>query len=380
MSATEMKMTGTKMAATKEARATGAGTIAKSETARQKSGPLLIDNVRLTATAVDRLLATLAEFRSGRRAGRRIVLSNCDLAGLPLAGKDFSEGEFLRCSFAGADLAGARFSRSRLIGSNFAGSNLARADFSHADLRSAGFDGSNLSEVILSGADLRQIEMLDAEGAPLSGVQVTSFRDADLTNAEMSWSKAKDVDFSGARMEGAELRNADLRGSVFRGAALTGTSIAGARIEEADFTDSEMAAEMRDLLDQSLAIVNSRRRLGPARLAEILGAHVVWVQSNAAKGARAILDGLDLSGRNLAGSNLIAASLVGADLSRADLSRARLLGADLTAARIEGASLAGADLRGAALDQATMELAGKLGARIGALALTRTSGSSPRAA
>nr|DAQ88438.1 MAG TPA: pentapeptide repeat protein [Caudoviricetes sp.] len=70
----------------------------------------------------------------------------------------------------------------------------------------------------------------------------------------------------------------------------------------------------------------------PEKLAEILAAHKLWLNS-AMSGVKADLSGADLSWANLSGANLSCANLSGADLRRADLSWANLSGANLSGAK-----------------------------------------------
>jgi len=103
--------------------------------------------------------------------------------------------------------------------------------------------------------------------------------------------------------------------------------------EEAIITAIEDAAQPISLID----------------LAEILDQHRQWVESGGEAGARAELNGVNLSKADLTGVNLQGASLQRANLSGADLSMANLRGANLAQADLHDTNLLGTELRGASL-------------------------------
>ncbi len=108
--------------------------------------------------------------------------------------------------------------------------------------------------------------------------------------------------------------------------------------------------------------------------------HNEWLNSGGTAGAKAVLEGQDLSGAQMAGVNLSGASLrnvilstanlratilqsvdlrgsilTGADLSDGDLTSSNLRRADLSTAKLQNTRLAGTDLAGASLRGAKME-------------------------
>src|SRR5262245_13966776 len=77
------------------------------------------------------------------------------------------------------------------------------------------------------------------------------------------------------------------------------------------------------------AIEEASQPISLIDLAEILDQHRQWVESGGEAGARAELNGVNLSKADLTGVNLQGASLQRANLSGADLSMTNLRGANL---------------------------------------------------
>ena len=88
------------------------------------------------------------------------------------------------------------------------------------------------------------------------------------------------------------------------------------------------------------------REVPPKKLAKILEAHRMWVESEGKEGERADLSGANLSGAYLFRANLQGADLHGANLQWAPLREANLQGAELWGANLQGANLRGANLQG----------------------------------
>ena len=140
------------------------------------------------------------------------------------------------------------------------------------------------------------------------------------------------------------------------------------------------------------------------KLKNVLAAHALWLKTDRKEGARADLQGADLSWAELQGANLQKANLQGADLSwanlrgadlswanlrganlrgadlqaadlrRADLSWANLRRANLRRADLRGADLRGADLQGANLQGAKLQAANLQGAKLSAYSIVPESG------
>ncbi len=108
------------------------------------------------------------------------------------------------------------------------------------------------------------------------------------------------------------------------------------------------------------------REVSPKKLAKILEAHRMWVESEGKEGERA-----DLNEANLQEAYLGEANLQGANLFEANLQGAKLDGANLYEANLYRANLSEANLLGANLQGATLLLANLQGATVvGAKGLT----------
>jgi len=148
----------------------------------------------------------------------------------------------------------------------------------------------------------------------------------DLTEANLSTTDIRQVDFSGAVLNRAILYLAWAENAHFGGAQLQGASLIGARLQGARFT--------------------SLWGLGSAQL----------------QGAS--LDFAQLQGASLFGASLLGASLQGAELQGAELGFADLQGASLRNARLQGASFQNARLQGASFDSAQLQGASLLYAQL----------------
>jgi uncharacterized protein YjbI with pentapeptide repeats len=287
------------------------------------------------ADGLDRTLADHALWvASEGREGRRADLTNADLSGVSLAGRNLSRAVLIGADLSGADLSeavldGARMIRVRLVGADLLGASMVETNLTWANLKNA-----RLASAILRGACLA---------------------DSDLTGARL-----RGADFTNADLEGADLRGAELAGTVMNGTDLTGTLLDGpagdAHIDAAYEAEAVLDSHHEPLTVSELPDADLEDHHGPEpaalaahaapgepeaepapgradALAAILAAHGRWLATGGAQGRRADLGRLDLRGLSLAG----------ADLSGADLATARFLTAP---------QLAGADLTGARLPEA----------------------------
>lgn len=99
-------------------------------------------------------------------------------------------------------------------------------------------------------------------------------------------------------------------------------------------------------------------------LDDILAAHLAWIESAGKKGARARLEGKELSGLDLRGANLASALLRRADFSACDFKEAGLHGADLRDSDLQGVCFEGADLSVARLRHARLRGSRLVGANL----------------
>ncbi len=190
---------------------------------KTKCTNFVLENRIIGQDALARLAAAHGRFAAARRDGRRVILRNCSLIDLNLQCMNFAQAHFIGCNFTRADLTDANFSGALLFGSRFDEANLTRVNFENADLRAVIFDNAIIDETRFDHADLRKGQLIGA----WSSVDVecfkescSSFRSANLTQANLMHATLRDVDFSGANLDCTKLGGADLRGARFAGAEL----------------------------------------------------------------------------------------------------------------------------------------------------------------
>ncbi|MEG4407187.1 pentapeptide repeat-containing protein [Microcoleus sp. MON2_D5] len=110
----------------------------------------------------------------------------------------------------------------------WSGKNLAGADFSRQVFREANLSEANLRRANLQGTDF--------SGAATRLID-TDLREANLSNALLSYTQATRANFSNAILQEANFSNASLNGARFRGADLQGAIMIGAKLVGADFSE-----------------------------------------------------------------------------------------------------------------------------------------------
>ena len=297
--------------------ATVAATLKASERSIIRLEPEGVENSKLAATTLHRLLGPVTDWSIAR-----VCLSCLNLKGANLTGANLRDAKLMGAELTGANLRDANLTDTNLTGANLTDANLSAADLMGANLTDADLRGADLTSADLRGANLRDAKLMGAEltGANLSDANLT---DTNLTGANLSDADLSDADLMGANQRDANLTRANLRGADLRGADLRGANLRGADLTRADLTGAyPMGADLR-------------------------GANL-----RDAKLTRAYLTDADLRDADLRGANLTGADLTRADLSDADLRGADLTRADLTRANLRDAELTGADLRGANLRDA----------------------------
>ena len=175
------------------------------------------------------------------------------------------------------------------------------------------FSHQNLYGVNLSGANLRQANFDNAslvDGDLSAGLLVLStWRNADLTRANLRDATLSLSDLRSARLSGADLSNAKLQGTMFANANLDGALLVAGDLRESDLR-------------------------------------------------RASLRSANLNNALLAGANLMDADLTNADLSHANLSSVNLAGADLTNAQFDEVTFDSVTVWPANFDVSTMTVNG----------------------
>lgn len=291
----------------------------------------------------------------GMRCDRR-VLTDVDFTGADLTGSVFALTDFSRASFYCAnlskcDLRGARLIRADLRGAAFTGARLTGANLDEADLRAA---------VLCTADELQGLRWVGARanmsGAKLDGASLTEANafSVDFTNCSMRgvrlrFANLKNANFTDANLDGADFAGAQLRGARLHGAILTGVDVASLGLPAAALAGCLLEPDAKAL-----------DRLGDI-CRELDRAHL-WVATNGAEGAPAMLDGFDLRPAKslfrkqmLVGLKARQAIGVGMDFTGSQLQGAVFDGADLRGADFTRADLRGVSFRNAKLAHAVFE-------------------------
>ena len=158
-------------------------------------------------------------------------LTEADLAETNLNNALMINCESIETNLKDADLIEAKIAGSNLTNANLTGANVKASDFSKTILRGTklpsedSFRNANLSEANLEGQDLR--------GKNLSGAKL---KKANLTDADLST-----ANLSGANLERALLNRADLFDTRFSGAQLDGAVFGNVQANEGMFEKLEPA-------------------------------------------------------------------------------------------------------------------------------------------
>lgn len=313
------------------------------------NAPKVLKRLTLNAGALKRLSELHRNWRLGRAQGQRLMLAECQLAGLDLSLMDFTDAYLVRCNLDRANLRGTIFRGAILTGSVFDEADLTGANFERADMRGAVFHGTDLTRSSLAAADLRQNPETESGWEE---AEACRFRGAKLAQTVFKDAKLVSVDFSGSYMLETDFSGADLRKSNFAAADLQAIRLTNTELEGADFALAVVDQLTRDQVRAAQLPVGSAPRISADEMKERLGQHARWVDSLGRAGRRLELEGFDLSGLDLSRTNLAAARLVGCRLARTKLKRAWMLATDLQGANLTEADISEADLRGANLSDA----------------------------
>lgn len=338
-------------------------------------------------------LPSFVQLVDGYLTGLQMNLSGAELSGSDLSGASLPEVDLSYADLSNSDLTDA---------------NLFMADLTGADLTGANLSGANLTSATLTGAILANANLENPASLKLvrtGGITGTPFDlpvdwqlsngyligpEADLTNANLSYSELINANLTDANLEGSNLAGANLSGANLTSAMLadppaylagviSGGIIGipelpaswnlvggyligpGANLTNADF--SELNLNGLDLRYAILTGVTSGGIVGsPTHLPEnwqILSGYLIGPGANL---SNANLSGAGLLNANLTGANLSNADLTDIDLTNADLTNADLTGADLSNASLPGTELVVATLTNAILSSADLRFADLSGA------------------
>lgn len=197
---------------------------------------------------------------------RGAIAAGVNFSGTKLDHADLSQANVARCSFLGAGGEGVDFSgsalsessfeKARLPGARFAGGVMMKTDFSSADLTGADLQtpimmDCRLDRACLKHASLRRAIVLggSAVGLDLTGArgEALLFVDVDLDGLKMpgaelaklrlvgAGTRARNADFSSAKIPGSNLRGIDLEAANFERADLDGADFSEAKLRQARF-------------------------------------------------------------------------------------------------------------------------------------------------
>ncbi len=144
-----------------------------------------------------------------------IPLCDMNLSGASLRGLNLKN-----CNFARACLDNVNFEHADLTGSSFINASLQKARLSFATAKGANFTGANLNN-----AKMESMQLANA-----------IFVSANLHNALLSDAKAEGANFTGATMDSATLDYANLKKTVFRDVDLSKVSLSKSDLRSADLS------------------------------------------------------------------------------------------------------------------------------------------------
>lgn len=225
---------------------------------------------------------------------------------------------------------------------SFRNANLSFANLTGATLALADFGEANLADARLTGAD----------------ICLTNFSDANMTRANLSnivdqpWGDV-DADFSRADLTQAVMDNAWLIACIFNDAKLTRASCANSEFSSSEFRGADLSHSVL----KSAVLENARMEKAHLKGADLSNAKLARATALDADFNEAKLVGAHLKEAQLSRANLTRADLTEADLTSANLSNAVLRNAELKEANFTKADLTGADLTGANLMDANFESA-----------------------
>ena len=156
------------------------------------------------------------------KLGRRLILSDCDIAGLQMAQVDWSAAEFIAVNMGGINLVGATIPRTSFIrcfqrNANMADTDARGAKFVSCMLDGADFSRANLSPIVMSNG--RKLSAIFED----SKLRKAMFRGSQCEYASFRGADLKDTDFSGALLNGADFSGANLDGVRFDSAVVDHT-------------------------------------------------------------------------------------------------------------------------------------------------------------
>ncbi len=195
----------------------------------------------LTQAVLDDALcekAVLREAILNKISGKNTDFSEADLASASLRESDFSGADFSKCRLENAD-----FTSARLCDASVEGAQAASTDFSKADLtKLRASEGADFSECIFSEA-LGPESIWEGANLTKADLSYSRMEGANFTSACLVQANLSAADMKAARFTKADLKNAQLvQMNLFEGslkkADLTGTDLRGSNLYGVEFLDA----------------------------------------------------------------------------------------------------------------------------------------------
>ncbi len=178
----------------------------------------------------------------------RILFEEVDFSGSVFEKSLFMKADFRRVDFSGCRLAGVSFFECSGPGTRFDGANLAKAVF----VQSPDFSRSSFREADLTGANLRDVSVMESDfrGAILSGTDGSGgdWRHANLTGVVAVQARFQKTDLRHADGRSGDFRQslflkADLRFADFREASLYKAGVVGATTDDTTRLDGALTGK-----------------------------------------------------------------------------------------------------------------------------------------
>ena len=260
-------------------------------------------------------------------------------------------------------------------------------DFAGADLQGTNMSGAWFNETYPEGMEkeigvefIVSFRNANLSGANLTGafLSMADFGEADLSSAILTDTDICFANFSGARMTRTQLTEliekggeevfadfsrADLTHALMENSCLVFCEFNDAKLNHAncartDFSHSQFhGADLSQSVLTSAVLEKANMEKAQLKRADLSNAEMARANAQNADFSQSKLIGAILEGAQLSGANLTKANLSKANLSSANLSGAVLHNADFKEAILANADLTGADLAGANLMDANLESA-----------------------
>ncbi len=211
-----------------------------------------------------------------------------------------------------------------------------KTDLSGINFRSAILSQANLQSSRFYGAgEDGRLGTFDDRIADLSGADL---KEANLTNALLSYVPLRRTNLIRANLTGANLNEARLTGANLSSAQLEGATLQSARLETVSFTGANLS-------DSNFSYANLQgSRLGQvkAQSAQFKWANLTETTWKQADLSQANFSGAQLTSVDFTESQLSQANLANTQLTNANFTNAILMGVDWRGAKLDGANFAGA--------------------------------------